>query len=483
MANQKVGSRARVLLTLPSVPARASAVVLTIAATGATSATYVSACPASQPPSSCQKTSTLNPAPGRDRQNFAVVALTPGTPTSIQLYNNAGTVALSVDVQGYFVAGGPTGSAGRLTPVHPVTVSAAAPLASSAPRTLTLADAPRGATAVYLGVTGTGGTSTASVAACPGTAATSACSSTTVLRTNARARSANVALVPLGGTLANQVTLFTSGATPVIEARVHGWVLPDPTRPTASTTGVPAGRTLTVHRGDIVVTTPGTVIDSRDVYGVIDVRADDVVIKNTRIRGRTAAYYTALVTNRGGRNLTVVDSELRADVESPYLYGILGSNFTAERVNIHRVIDAVHVTGPNVTVRASYLHDASHFDADPNFGGTPSHDDNIQIQAGYNIRITGNTIEGAWNAAVQITQDAGITNDVRLDGNWLDGGRCTVNVAEKNRGPIQGLVLDGNVFGRSTRVYDCAVVAPTTTVITNVDNVFTDGTPIRIRKA
>lgn len=483
LANQKLGARAQHVLALPDVPAGATAVALNVSAAGATAGTYVSACPASQSAAACAKVSTLNPAPGADRQNFVVVALTPATPRSVQLYNNAGTVAVSVDVQGYLVAGGPSGSLGRLEPVAVAPSAPAAALSPSAPRTLTLDDAPRGATAVVLGVTATGANAAGTVAACPGPAgAAGTCATTSTLRTSAGATAANVALVPLGGEASNQVTLYSSG-TATVGATVRGWVVPDPRRPDATNTGVPAGRALTVHRGDLTIKTPGTVIDSLDVYGVVVVRADNVVIKNTRIRGRSATFYTALVNNnQGARNLVIQDSELAADVESPYLYGILGAQFTAERVQIHRVIDAVHVTGPNVTVRASYLHDLSHFDADPNFGGTPSHDDNVQIQAGSNIRIVGNTVEGSWNAGVQITQDAGVVRDVQITDNWLDGGMCTINVAEKGRGPISGLVVTSNTFGRATRVNDCAVVAPTTTVLTQADNYFVDGAAIRVRK-
>src|SRR6185312_7570768 len=52
--------------------------------------------------------------------------------------------------------------------------------------------------------------------------------------------------------------------------------------PTPSTTGVPSGTTLTAS-GPITVTTPGTVIDGKDVTGGIDVQADDVTIRNSRV--------------------------------------------------------------------------------------------------------------------------------------------------------------------------------------------------------
>ncbi|MDD9204852.1 right-handed parallel beta-helix repeat-containing protein, partial [Georgenia sp. 10Sc9-8] len=72
----------------------------------------------------------------------------------------------------------------------------------------------------------------------------------------------------------------------------------------------------------------------------------------------------------------------------------------------------------------------------------------IQIQQGSNIRITGNTIEGARNAAIMLTQDRGRTSDVTISDNWLNGGKCTVNLSEKGRGPFRGISIVDNTFGR-----------------------------------
>jgi hypothetical protein len=255
-------------------------------------------------------------------------------------------------------------------------------------------------------------------------------------------------------------------------------------RPGAANTGVPAGRTLTVHRGDLTVTTPGAVVDGLDVYGTIVVKADNVVIKNTRVRGRAATYTTPLIHMKDGRrNLVVQDSELVPDTRSPYLYGIIGWNFTLTRVEIQRVVDGVHVIGPNVTVRSSWIHNLTHYAKDPNQGGGPSHDDGVQIQAGSNIHIVGNTIEGGWNAAIQVTQDRGDTGNLEITGNYLDHGLCSVNIAEKASGPLHGVTVSGNTFGRAQRASECAIVRPASTSITATGNRFTDGEAVEVRNA
>ena len=253
-------------------------------------------------------------------------------------------------------------------------------------------------------------------------------------------------------------------------------------RPDSTNTGVPAGTVLTRHNGDLVITKAGTVIDGLDVYGTISVRADNVTIKNTRVRGKVASGNTPLISmNKGHRNLVVMDSEIAPDKPSPYLYGIMGWNFTLERVDIHHVIDSAHIYGPNVTIRHSYLHDNVHYVNDPNWGGKPSHDDGIQIQQGRNIRVIGNRIEDAYNVTVMITQDQGRSSDIHLIGNWLDGASCNLNLAEKGRGPITGVVARDNTFGRDTRHKDCAMIAPSTSKIEASNNFYTDGATATVR--
>ncbi|MDT0994055.1 hypothetical protein, partial [Pseudomonas aeruginosa] len=50
---------------------------------------------------------------------------------------------------------------------------------------------------------------------------------------------------------------------------------------TAASTGVPAGTALKGITGDLVVTTPGQVVDAVDVRGFIKVKAPNVTIKRS----------------------------------------------------------------------------------------------------------------------------------------------------------------------------------------------------------
>jgi hypothetical protein len=144
-------------------------------------------------------------------------------------------------------------------------------------------------------------------------------------------------------------------------------------------------------------------------------------------------------------------------------------------------VDTALIYGNDTTIQDSWLHDNSHFASDPAQNWGPSHDDGIQVQGGRNIRLEHNSISGAWNAAIQVTQNYAVTSDLQISDNWLGGGGCTVNIHQKARGPIQGLVLKDNRFSRDSRL-DCAVITPITTPLSAWNNVWADTqTPIRIR--
>ena len=241
---------------------------------------------------------------------------------------------------------------------------------------------------------------------------------------------------------------------------------------------------LVVHEGDITVTTPGTVIDSMDVHGYVRIKAANVTIKNSIVRGRPGlSTGTGLVTNSGYPGLTIQDTELFAADPSPYINGFIGSNVTMRRVEIHDVIDQVHITGDNVLIEDSRLHGNLHYTNDPTWNGGASHDDNIQIQGGNNIVVRNSVLSGAHSAGVMITQDSAKVTGFVFTGNQADGGACTVNIAEKSYGPVAATIT-GNTFGTAQGIDHCAVIAKATTqaVSTITGNTFTDGTTWKVTR-
>ncbi len=269
-------------------------------------------------------------------------------------------------------------------------------------------------------------------------------------------------------------------AAPVVQAPVvvsPPAATPGSVIPSAANTGVIAGSKLTVVNGDITVRQRGTVLQNLDVRGLIRVEAADVVIRNSIVRGRAITGSSALIYagSPNVSNLLIEDVELRSSIASPSINGVMGSNFTLRRADISGVIDSVHIFGDNVLVESSWLHDNLHYVNDPNWNGGPSHDDSVQVQKGTNIRIVGNSISGAKNAAMQVTQDAGVTSNLTFSKNWAEGGACTVNVAQKSRGAIRGFVMQNNTFGASKFSCPAIIDNGTTAVSTITGNTFYKG--------
>lgn len=231
-------------------------------------------------------------------------------------------------------------------------------------------------------------------------------------------------------------------------------------KPGANNTGVPAGVKLKKHTGDLTITKAGTVIDGLDIHGYVVVKAKNVTIRNSIIRGGNAARPYALVrSDTAGASLTIEDSELVAAHPSPYVDGLRGFNFTARRLNIHGVIDGVHIYGDNVVLEKSWIHNNLHYKNDPNHSDG-SHDDGVQIVKGKNVTIRGNHIGAVYNAGIMVGQDSGTVSKLTISNNWLDGGKCTVNLSKKSYAPLKTVTISNNVFGRNVTNPagdDCAI--------------------------
>jgi hypothetical protein len=131
--------------------------------------------------------------------------------------------------------------------------------------------------------------------------------------------------------------------------------------PNAGNVGVPAGTTLTTA-GSITVTTPGTVIDGRDITGTVTVSADNVTIRNSRITvdgagcGPSDACGNAAIYLSGPYTVHVFDVELSAAAPTTVEHGIrnaAGGTLDLDRVYQHGAIDALCFCG-NATVKNSY---------------------------------------------------------------------------------------------------------------------------------
>ncbi|MEU6138427.1 right-handed parallel beta-helix repeat-containing protein [Nocardioides sp. NPDC047086] len=254
--------------------------------------------------------------------------------------------------------------------------------------------------------------------------------------------------------------------------------------PGSGDTGVPPKKKLRVHRGDLVIRTPGKVIDGLEVHGRINVEAPNVTIRNTKVIVPTSSETAGISNNNdNGAGMLVSNVEVLAENAAPGVNGVVGHDFTLQSSEIHHVTDQVHITGSNVIVRDNWFHDNYHFESDPYQDGGASHDDSIQIIGGGNITIAGNRFTGAYNAGVMITQSIRDVDGVTIRDNLLGGGGCTVNISEKGRGPVDGLVIRDNRFLSDQRIDGCAIIHPSTTKVTHSGNVWDDtGRPVALSR-
>jgi hypothetical protein len=255
-------------------------------------------------------------------------------------------------------------------------------------------------------------------------------------------------------------------------------------KPGATNTGVPAGTKLTVHSGDLTVTTAGQVIDSLDIKGVLTIRASNVVVRRSLIEGRNGSDSVII---KSGSGILLEDDEVTVVSPSPASDDMSVQGATLDRLNIHGGVDGMKL-GANSTVEASWIHGLSSFNSDPAQGGGPTHNDTIQIMSGTNIHVTGNNLQATEddNSAIQVTQDTGTVSALTISHNWADGGACTFNFS--GHGPdgqlfkMSGISVIDNRFGRDSQ-YGCPMLVDLQTTITQSGNVYdNNGEPIEIQR-
>ena len=182
--------------------------------------------------------------------------------------------------------------------------------------------------------------------------------------------------------------------------------------PNASNTGVPAGTALSPS-GSLTITTPGTVIDAKDVNGSIYVDADNVTIKRTRIRN---AGGTGISIVPGRHGILIEDVELDGTGNADASEAIKFGGYTARRVHIHHYGEGFRANG-DVLIEDSYAHDFT------NFIAAGAHQDAIQSTGGNDLTFRHNTllmnVDGG-NAAIMLGTYYG--SNVLVENNIVAGG-------------------------------------------------------------
>lgn len=264
-------------------------------------------------------------------------------------------------------------------------------------------------------------------------------------------------------------TVKSSGTAPKPAPAPTPTPAPEPTtkpvpvtgKPSASNTGVSKGVSLK-KSGSITVTKSGTVLQNLDIGGTITVKANNVTIRNVRIRTNTSGCGINVINGFYG---TLVE---RADIQMGVngnfgLAGVCGVGDLAGKGGKKH--------GDNVTVRYSKI--TGHADGikavdyslyERNYikvwrpAGSKAHTDGIQGSGRSYFTIRHNTIGESYvsgdNAAIFIQAFTGKRENhlygIRIYNNWLNGGGYTFHSEDgkKSSGYFHDFKVYNNWFTR-----------------------------------
>ena len=189
--------------------------------------------------------------------------------------------------------------------------------------------------------------------------------------------------------------------------------------PDATNTGVPAGITLSPS-SSLSISTPGTVIDSKDINGTIFIDANNVTVRRSRLRASGAGY--VIRVNFGRTGAVIEDNEVDGLGNSDKC--VAGENVTVRRNNIHGCQDG-GILWSGSTWEDNYIHDLNCGSICSNAG----HFDGVEMDGGNNnVTVRHNTIDqDQWTqtSAVQINNGFGGSSNILIENNLLIGAGYT----------------------------------------------------------
>jgi hypothetical protein len=172
-----------------------------------------------------------------------------------------------------------------------------------------------------------------------------------------------------------------------------------------------------VINGDMTITTPGMVIDGKDIRGCVDVQASNVTIRNSRISCNSWGVVFSEATG-----LLIEDSEVFCTGNGGTAIGDL--NFTVRRVNIHDCENGFDIDG-NVHVEDSYIHDL--------YNSAEAHSDGAQLTSVvHDVSFVHNTIYcidhsgGAGTSAIITPAASSGVRNILIQNNLMAGGAFTL---------------------------------------------------------
>lgn len=299
--------------------------------------------------------------------------------------------------------------------------------------------------------------------------------------------SGSASVANLSGASGGKVVQFGTAATPTPTPTPAP--TPTPTagprscggnKPTASCTGVTPGVALTIVNGDVTYgpSYNGQTISGKDFRGLVKITGANITIKDSIFRGRANMNFNAGILDTDGSTgtITVMDVEVDNSANpSVWIDGMWLKNTNVYRAHIHHgVVDGIKTFG-NVLIEESYIHDMKWFASDPNQGGGATHNDGVQSWAGLaNTTLRRNNIDMSTTQSPNAAWQNSSPNSL-AEGNWLDGGACTLNFSHAGQPTLQPMYVRNNRFGRNRYYTDCVILISTQTVLTQYSgNVWDD---------
>lgn len=284
-----------------------------------------------------------------------------------------------------------------------------------------------------------------------------------------------VATVALGTVFAGGAALIANhaapGATACASSTPHVPDGPDGSGgcwPGPSTTGVPAGTTLTTYTGPCTITTANTVIDSKTVNCSLSIQASNVTIQNSKVNGQIVL--DTDLAGSTGWSMSITDTEVYEGTDD--LPAICCGRMTLLRVNAHGGHNGAQCDIGSVSnidhcsITDSYFHDPYN----PPTGD--SHLGGFLSDGGDRVTLNHNTI---WcNAAVN-SSGGGCTGDIQLIPNFaavtnatihnnllganVDSAYCTYGGQKPGFATGHDIAYTDNVFQRGSN-NQCAAFGP-----------------------
>lgn len=213
--------------------------------------------------------------------------------------------------------------------------------------------------------------------------------------------------------------------------------------PGPTTTGVPAGTVLR-DSGSLDLRTAGQVVSGLNVKGCVIVRANNVVIRNSKITCTSTTF--SIRVYEPAINLLVENVEINGSGKNSTT--VCCGEYTLRRVNIYNSIDGPRL-GNRTNILDSWIHDLTRV--------TGSHNDTLQVTGASNMVVRHNRLEpyklstnDPMNACIMVgSTTAPSVSNLLFEDNYCNGGNYSIGV--RTDLTATNCVFRKNKYGRNYR--------------------------------